>query len=150
MSEAKAANRRTVSPIWLYAIFGVALLMLIGWSSLRVLTESPERQVGVDLGAKGWVTLTMRTDPAPPQPGMAQVSVKSENSRGLSIELGPTVPYSFGEKNSVKALGSGQLRLSDSAYQAAVPFPAPGDYWLRLDLGSGKEARFQLSVRPAQ
>lgn len=68
------------------------------------------------------------------------------------VALGQSLPYSCGYKGSETPVGSGQAVSEPMGmnYQAGVQFPGVGDYWVTLDVGGGKQARFQFYVEPAQ
>jgi len=138
--------------IWLYLSFVVLLAILLVWTSVRTLRENPSREVGLEVPDRGWVTLKLKTDPFPPiTSGTVTVNLASSNSRGLSVDLGPKIPYAFGAKGSRSALGNGSATsISDGGYQTGISFPEPGSYWLAFDVGGSKPAQFNLYVQPAQ
>jgi len=146
-------NKRSVSLRWLYLLFGLLVLALLAWASLRTLRETPNREASVELPGKGWVTIRFQTEPFPPLPsGTVMLTFMPVNSRGVMVDLGQSLPYSIGARGSETPLQTGQALLDPSGmnYQAGVQFPVVGDYWLVLDLSSGKQVRFQLYVEPAQ
>jgi hypothetical protein len=135
----------------LYVGFGLALLALLAWTSIRTLRETPSREVGLDLPGYGWVTLTLTTDPFPPLPGgRVTLDLMVETSRGGGVDVGENLPYRFGMADSPQSLGEGQAVNGPRGYQAQVQFPTPGNYWLVYDLTGGHQARFSLYVKPAQ
>jgi hypothetical protein len=138
--------------IWLYLSFTLLLAILLVWTSVRTLRETPSREVGLDVPDMGWVTLKLKTDPFPPiTSGTVTVNLASSNSRGLSVDLGPKIPYTFGSKGSRSALGSGSAAsIAEGGYQTGISFPTPGSYWLAFDVGGSKPAQFNLYVQPAQ
>jgi hypothetical protein len=138
--------------IWLYFSFTLLLAILLVWTSVRALRENPSREVGLEVPNLGWVTLRLRTDPFPPITNdNVTVNLASSNSRGLSVDLGPKIPFTFGSQGSSSALGSGSATsTTDGGYQAGINFPEPGSYWLAFDVGSSKPAQFNLNVQPAQ
>ena len=139
--------------IWLYLAFGLVTLGLLTWSSIRLLRETPTREVAVELPGRGQVTARLATDPFPPLPsGVVAVSLALRNSRGVMLDLGPSVPFVLRELNGETLLRSGDLTWdpAEGVYQAGVQFPATGDYWLIFDLESGQQARFKVYVEPAQ
>lgn len=138
---------------FVYLLFGILILVLLGWSTLRMLRETPKREVNLELPGAGWVTLSLTTDPFPPLPsGVVKISFMGMNSRNVMVDLGPSVPFTFGSLGSEASLGSGVASLNPggSGYQASVQFPTPGDYWIVFELGNGMVAQFQLYVEPAQ
>jgi hypothetical protein len=131
--------------------FGLALVALLAWTSIRTLREAPSREVGLELPGYGWVTLTLTTDPFPPLPGGGvTLDLMVATSRGSSVDVGGAIPYRFGMADSAQSLGEGQAVYAPGGYQAQVQFPAPGNYWLVYDLSGGHQARFSLYVKPAQ
>ena len=136
---------------WIYAGFAVIVLITLIWTSQQALREMPTREVTLELPGQGWVTLSLTTNPYPPLPtGTVAVSLRASNSRGVMVDLGNALHYSFGAKGSEQAINSGEAIRNGSTYQAGVVFPTPGDYWLTLDLGDEHKAEFQLYVEPAQ
>ena len=145
------SKRSQRGALLLYVGFGLALLALLAWTSLRTLQETPSREVGLDLPGYGWVTLTLSTDPFPPLPGGGvTLDLKVATSRGAGVDLGSTIPYRFGLADSPQSLGEGRAISAGSGYQTQVQFPAPGNYWLVYDLSGGHQARFSVYVKPAQ
>ena len=135
----------------LYLGFGLALLALLVWASIRTLQETPSREVGLDLPGYGWVTLTLTTDPFPPLPGgNVTLDLMVATSSGGGVEVGDRLPYRFGMADSAQSLGEGQAISGPRGYLTQVQFPAPGNYWLVYDLTGGHQARFSLYVKPAQ
>lgn len=135
----------------LYLGFGLALLALLAWSSLRTLRETPSREVGLDLPGYGWVTLTLTTNPFPPLPGgSVTLDLMLATSSGGGVDVGDRLTYRFGMADSAQPLGEGQAAHGSSGYETQVQFPAPGNYWLVYDLTGGHQARFSLYVKPAQ
>lgn len=147
-----AKPKRSQRPaLLLYAGFGLALLALLAWSSLRTLQETPTREVGLDLPDYGWVTLTLTTNPFPPLPsGDVTLDLQVATSSGGGVDLGSAIPYRFGLADNPQSLGEGRAVTAASGYQTRVQFPAPGNYWLVYDLTSGHQARFSVYVKPAQ
>ena len=144
---------RKVPLFYLYLLFGALIFGLLAWSSLRMLRETPKREVNLELPGSGWVTLSLTTDPFPPLPsGTVVLTFMGMNSRNVMVDLGASVPFSFGFKGSEASLGStlATPAANGSGYQAGVQFPTPGDYWISFDLGNGQVAAFQLYVEPAQ
>ena len=137
--------------LFLYAGFGLVLLALVAWNSLRALQETPTREVGLDLPGYGWVTFTLSTEPFPPLPGgSVALDLRIATSRGGGVDLGRAIPYRFGMEDNWQSLGEGQAVSSASGYQTTVQFPAPGNYWLVYDLAEDYQARFSVYVKPAQ
>ncbi len=138
--------------IWLYLSFMLLLAILLVWTSVRTLRETPSREVGVEIPDLGWVTLKLRTDPFPPMTsGKVTLNLASSNSRGSSVDLGSKIPFTFGSQGSHSALGSGSATsITDGGYQAGINFPVPGGYWLAFDVGGSKPAQFNLYVQPSQ
>lgn len=148
-----SSKPRDISRIWIYVVFGVLLVILLVWSSLRVLRETPTRQASVEIPNAGWTTMTMTTEPFPPvSGGVVVVRVRGEDNRGTARNLGPTLPYRFGSQGSENTIGSGNAvpEAQGTGYQAEVRFPSPGGYWLEFDVGAERPVRFQLDVRPPQ
>jgi hypothetical protein len=136
---------------WVYLIFGVLVVGMLVWTSMQALRETPTRKVTLELPGQGWVTLSLTTNPYPPLPtGTVAVSLRADNSRGVMVDLGEVLPYSFGAKGSQEAFDVGQATRKGSTYQAGVGFPTPGDYWLIFELEDGYKAEFQIYVEPAQ
>ena len=145
------AKQKNVSMKWIYMVFAAMVFGVLVWTSLRVLRETPTREVTIELPDQGWVTLSLTTNPFPPLPtGIVAVSLRANNSRGVMVDLGEVLPYSFGAKGSEKVFEVGQAIRNGSAYQAGIVFPTPGDYWLIFDLDDEHKAEFQLYVEPAQ
>lgn len=71
------------------------------------------------------------------------------NTRGVFVDLGMTLPFTFGQQGDETAIGSGQANFdsTETSYIAIVEFPAAGAYWLELDLGAGQMVVFQFNVR---
>jgi hypothetical protein len=138
--------------IWLYISFTLLLAILLIWTSVRTLRETPSLEVGLDVPDRGWITLKLRTDPFPPiTSGTVTVNLASSNSRGISVDLGPKIPFTFGSQGSQAALGNGSATsITDGSYQAGISFPVPGSYWLAFDVGGSRPAQFNLYVQPAQ
>jgi hypothetical protein len=147
----KKDKQKNFSMKWIYIIFAVMVFGMLIWTSLQALRETPTREVSLELPAQGWVTLSLTTNPYPPLPtGTVAVSLRANNSRGVMIDLGKILPYTFGIKGSTEIFNQGEALRNGSTYQAGIVFPTPGDYWLIFDLGSGQKAEFQLYVEPAQ
>ncbi len=150
----KSENKKTLSPsAWLYVLFGTLVVGLLAWSSLRTLRESPSREVNLEVTGQGWVTLQLKTDPFPPLPGgTVLLTLASTNSGGALVNLGASIPFTFGMKNSSSPVGSGSASPDpqSGSYRANIQFPAPGDYWLSFTVGDSQPARFDLYVKPAQ
>lgn len=146
--------RKKRSPVlWLYLIFGLLIITIISWTSLRLLKDAPNREATVDLPGLGWVTVQFSTNPNPPLPtGIVTLRFMPTDSRNRMLDLGSSIPFSFGVLGSDTPVGSGQAAPDSTGmyYQAGVQFPMVGDYWLVLDLGAGKQVRYQLYVKPAQ
>jgi hypothetical protein len=135
----------------LYVGFGLALLALLAWNSIRTLRETPSREVGLELPGYGWVTLTLTTEPFPPLPGgSVTLDLMVATSRGTGVNVGDSLPYRFGMADSAQSLGEGQAVNGARGYLTQVQFPTPGNYWLVYDLTGGHQARFSLYVKPAQ
>jgi len=144
-------KRNQRGALLLYAGFGLALIALLVWTSIRTLQETPSREIGLDLPGYGWVSFTLTTDPFPPMPGgSVTLELKPQTSRGGGVDLGGAIPYRFGLAENSQKLGEGQALPDTSGYQAQVQFPAPGNYWLVYDLTGGHQARFSVYVKPAQ
>jgi hypothetical protein len=144
---------RSRSLLWLYLVAAAAILGLVVWTSLRALRDTPNREASVDMPGMGFVTVSFSTDPFPPLPsGTVLLNFMPSNSRNVMVDLGPAVPYTYGYKGNETPLGSGQAALDEMGmnYQAGVRFPSVGDYWVALDVGGGKQVRFQFFVEPAQ
>lgn len=149
MNQNPKRSRR--GAVLLYAGFGLALLALLVWTSLRTLQETPSREVGLELPGYGWVSLTLTTDPFPPLPGgNIRLDLRVVTSQGGGVDLGGSIPYRFGMADNWQSLGEGRAVSSPSGYQTTVQFPAPGNYWLVYDLAKGYQARFSVYVKPAQ
>lgn len=146
--------RKKRSPVlWLYLIFGLLIITIISWTTLRLLKDAPNREATVDLPGLGWVTVQFSTNPNPPLPtGIVTLRFMPTDSRNRMLDLGSSIPFSFGVLGSDTPVGSGQAAPDSTGmyYQAGVQFPMVGDYWLVLDLGAGKQVRYQLYVKPAQ
>ncbi len=149
MTNTESSNR-----LPLFLLYGAIALLAIGllvWSSLRTLRETPARETSVEFPSMGWVTVRLTTEPFPPLPsGTVALNLMGMNSRGVMVDLGPSIPFTFGTSGSETALGSGIAAPQGGSYRGGVQFPIPGDYWLIFDLPDGKQARFQLTVEPAQ
>lgn len=146
--------RKKRSPVlWLYLIFGLLIVTILIWTTLRMLRDAPNREATVDLPGLGWVTIQFSTNPNPPlTTGIVTLRFMPTDSRNRMVDLGSSIPFSYGALGSDTPVGAGQA-VSDSAgmyYQAGIQFPMVGDYWLVLDLGTGKQVRYQLYVKPAQ
>lgn len=153
MKSSTQANKTRKGPsiVWLYLLFGVILLALLVWSSLRTLRETPSRQSSIQLPGQGWVTLTLTTDPYPPLPsGSVRLQVMAENNQGVPVSFGSQLPYRVGSRGSEETLESGSLVSSPGGYQGSLQFPTPGDYWLDFEVAQGQKVRFQVYVEPAQ
>lgn len=155
MNRTGPSSKKKFAPplIWLYITFGVIVLAMLVWSSLRTLRETPSRQVGLEVPGRGWLTVTLATNPFPPLPsGPVMVNVWAENSRGVMVDLGPSLPYQVGYAGEEEPFLTGSAAPNPSAagYQDSVQFPAPGDYWLVFQLDGSAAARFQVYVEPAQ
>jgi hypothetical protein len=149
MNQNPKRSRR--GAVLLYAGFGLALLALLVWTSLRTLQETPSREVGLELPGYGWVSLTLTTDPFPPLPGgNISLDLKVATNQGGGVDLGSSIPYRFGMADNWQSLGEGRAVSSAGGYQTTVQFPAPGNYWLVYDLAQGYKARFSVYVKPAQ
>jgi len=136
---------------WLYLSFGLAFLALVGWSFLHALRETPTREARVELPGQGWVTLSLDTDPNPPPPsGTVKLSLLATDARGGKVDLGATLPFSYGSTASDTPRGDGVAQPANGGYQAGIQFPSPGDYWLVFEAPSGERIRYQLYVEPAQ
>lgn len=150
--NARKANRKP-SLTWLYLISGLVIVGLLAWTSYRMLQETPAREASVEIPGQGWVTVEFSTSPFPPlTTGTVMLSFMPRNARGVMVDLGPGLPFTFGQRGSDTAIGSGQATLDSMGmyYQAGVQFPQVGDYWLELDVMDGQTVRFQFNVRPAQ
>lgn len=126
---------------------------MIVWGSLRTLRNSPEREVGLEVPNQGWVTFNLTTDPFPPIPsGTVQLILRTKNNQGAAVDLGPSLPFSFGSSGSEATLSSGAAVYfpGKSGYQIGVQFPTPGNYWLAFNVPGEQKARFQIYVKPAQ
>ncbi|MFU8773892.1 MAG: hypothetical protein ACNA8H_15915 [Anaerolineales bacterium] len=143
------SNRR--SPlIWVYVVSGVVVIGLLVWASLRLLQETPVREASVEIPGEGWVTVRFSTSPFPPVAGdLVQVSFVPLNTRGIMVNLGTNLPFSFGQRGSESPLGVGEANIDPMgmAYQTWVEFPFTGGYWLELDVGGVQNVVFQVNVR---
>lgn len=151
MTSETAKGSRSL--LWLYLISAATILGLVIWSSLRALRDNPNREASIDLPGAGFVTVRFSTDPFPPLPsGTVMLNFMPTNSRKGMVDLGQALPFTYGYKGSETPVGSGQAVLDSMGmnYQAGVQFPSVGDYWVSLDLGGGKQVRFQFYVEPAQ
>lgn len=144
---------RKRSPVVLiYLIFGLLIISLIAWTTLRMLRDTPNREATTDLPGLGWVTVQFSTNPNPPLPsGIVTLRFMPTDSRNRMVDLGSSIPFTYGVLSSETPVGSGQAALDSTGmyYQAGVQFPVVGDYWLVLDLGAGKQVRYQFYVEPA-
>ena len=147
------AEMKSRSLLWLYLLSGAVILSLVVWTSLRTMRDTPTREASVDLPGTGIVIVRFSTDPFPPLPsGTVLLNFMPTNSRNVMIDLGQALTFTYGYKGNDAPIGSGQAVMDDMGmnYQAGVQFPVVGDYWLALDLGNGKQVRFQFYVEPAQ
>lgn len=147
-------TRRKPRPnFWLYLVFVLVTLGLLVWSTVRLLRETPARELAVDMPGRGTITLRLTTDPFPPLPsGTVKVNLMASNSRGVTIDLGPSLNYNLLTKADESFIMGGEAipGPGGAGYEAGVQFPTPGDYWLIFELGNGRQARFQVYVEPAQ
>ena len=142
---------KRLSSIWFYAVFGVLILALLVWTSLRTLQETPSREVSVQLPDQGWITFRLGTEPFPPLPtGIVTLNLAIVNNRGAPIDFGPSIPFVFGAMGIDTPQDGGEVVWNGRAYQNGIQFPTAGDYWLYFDLGGGKQVDFQVYVKPAQ
>jgi hypothetical protein len=142
------------SPLfWLYLVSGVVIVGLLVWTSLRMLQETPVREASVEVPGEGWVTVRFSTSPFPPVADeLVIISFVPLNTRGVMVDLGTEIPFSFGQRGSETTVGFGQATIDqmEMAYQAIVEFPVSGGYWLELDVGSGQNVVFQINVRRSE
>ncbi|NLG72476.1 MAG: hypothetical protein GX495_10605 [Chloroflexi bacterium] len=148
----KSAHRPVLSSIWLYLLFGVLILGLLVWTSLRTLQETPTRQASAQVPGHGWVTLTLTISPYPPvtdEPVL--LNVVAENERDVLLEFIDGLPYTFGQQNSDVILGAGRafLAADGAGYQSRLTFPSPGSYWVDYEILPGTKIRFQFAVSTA-
>lgn len=145
-------RRSATVPTWLiYIGFAVFILAVLIFTTRRAYRETPSREVSLQLPGRGWVTFTLTTDPFPPLPtGPVNLTLTARTDNGVSVDLGGTLPYTFGIMDSPEGLDTGELLRSGAGYQTDLLFPTPGDYWLNFDLGGGNVAEFQIYVEPAQ
>jgi hypothetical protein len=151
MSDGKAKRKSPL--VWLYLIAGVVICGLLGWSSLRLLQDTPSRQAAVEIPGQGWVTVEFTTSPFPPvATKTVTLSFMPTNSRGVMVDFGPGLPFAYGQRGSETPLDAGLATLDSGGmfYLAGVDFPADGDYWVDLDVGDSRSVRFQFNVRPGQ
>ena len=136
---------------WIYLIFALLIIAMLVWTSLRALRETPTREVSVQLPNRGWVTIRLKTIPFPPLSARTvELSLTSQDRRGGMVDLGESIPFIFGARDSETALDIGKASRDGPTYRAGIQFHTPGDYWLIFDLGNGYQAKFQLYVKPAQ
>jgi hypothetical protein len=137
--------------IWIYFLFGVCVLALLVWTSLRALQETPAREASVQLPDQGWVTFRLSTEPYPPLPtGIVTLKLEIINNRSATIDIGPSVPFTYGVRGNDAPKDGGKVEWNGSTYQKEVKFPTSGNYWLTFDLGDDKQIDFQIYVKPAQ
>lgn len=145
------AKKSKFSVVWLVAIFLVAVLGMVVWTSLRALRETPTRQVTKELSGQGWVTFNLTTSPYPPK---AKENISLEltamNRNNVALNLGQNLPFTFGEKGSQTPLGDGIAVQNGYRYQTRVQFPVDGNYWMSFDLGNGNLVEFQIIAERSQ
>ena len=140
-----------VSTKWIYLIFAILVFAVLIWTSLQALRETPTREVSIQIPDQEWVTLSLTTNPFPPLPtGSVALTIRANSNRGVTVDLGEALPFSFGAEGSNEAFNNGEALWNGFAYQAGVMFPTPGNYWLNIDLSAENKAEFQLYVEPAQ
>lgn len=148
-----ATEQKNKLPLWISLAFALITLGLLIWSSIRLLRETPTREVAVEIPGRGLITMRLTTDPFPPLPsGTVVVSLQARNNRGATVDIGPSVSFVLREPDNETILRRGVLTRDpgSGSYRAGVQFPTPGDYWLIFELESGQQARFQIYVEPAQ
>lgn len=150
---ADSPSRPVPSGRWLYVLFGLIVLGLIVWSSVRVLRETPSRQVGVEIPGQGYVNLILFTDPFPPlATGKTEIRLFPETDRGVALGLGSGLPFQIGVDDSSQHMLEGVFaeNTEGNGYRASVQFPTPDSYWLEIEVSPDTTARFRLTVEPAQ
>lgn len=135
----------------IYILFGILLLSLIIWSSIRLLRETPKREVNLQLPDQGWVNFSFTTDPFPPlATGSVEFLMAAMNSNNMMVNFGQSLPFALGAKGTTTPLDTGLAQYGPTGYHGGIQFPAPGDYWVRFEVGSGNVVEFLIYVEPAQ
>lgn len=152
IASEKTQKKRSMA-VWVYIVFALIFIALLARTTLKMLRDTPDRDASVDLPGLGQVNVQFSTDPNPPLPtGTVLLSFMPSDNQNRMVDLGGSIPFSYGSVGSDAPVGSGQA-VPDSTgmyYQAGVQFPTVGDYWVVLDLGAGKQVRYQVYVEPAQ
>ena len=148
--DSKQKDKR-VSPsqLWLYLVFGLLLLGWLAWGSLRVLRESPSRQVSLQVPGRGWLTLTLMTDPSPPRAGQQfEFNLRVDDPQHSGLSIANVLPYQIGAQGG-QTLVDGITRFDQDAdrYYGQAQFSEPGNYWLDFNVGQ-QTAHFQLYIEP--
>lgn len=134
-------------PAALYGFFGLLVLALLAWSSLRSFREADERQASVQIPDKGWVTITFRSIPFPPRAGQpVNLTFSAGGGRGEMVPLADTLQFVYGLRGEEIPLAEGTARWDNGFHAARVTFERPGEYWLRLTVQPGYEVRFLFPV----
>ena len=137
---------------------GTKLVLLImpviivagGWMLWQELQQSPIRQAGIPLPAYGVVTIDLTTAPFPPTVSdNVQLTVRLNAPGGRMAEV-DQVTYRYGPIAGTDTF-QGQMQASSmDAFQAALQFTSPGDWWIEVNLahqGTSGSANFTLTVQ---
>jgi hypothetical protein len=140
-----------VSAVWFAMIFALVVVIMLVWTSITAMRETPTRQVTKELPGQGWVTFRLTTNPYPPQ-AMETIyfELVAMNRNNVALSLGEELPYTFGEKGSETPLGDGLASKDRSRYLINAQFSNPGDYWMSFDLGNGNVIEFQIYINSAE
>lgn len=139
-----------------YILTAIALIALLIWSTMGEIARNPSREAVADLGAYGFVTVQLQTNPYPAKPtGTVQLSFMLMDSQRRVIEP-DAFSFEYGYEGSDQPVGSGTAQpMSDGngMLMAGAQFPSVGTWWLRVVIAKGAyqdEVQFMIDVRPAQ